>query len=243
MGPTLDTLRELQQVELQIVDIRSQLAARERRVQAQNAKRQAALEALEKERAELTRVQIDLDELDLDLKSRTVSADRLREHLNAVKTNKEYAAVLSQLNTEKSDATRVESQALQKLEGIDIKKALVAECLQAEQKAEQLLENAKTQLEQTRTSFAERLDGLDRQRATVAAKLEPGTATLFDRLSERYEGEVVAKILRTHPRRDEFICEGCNMGLTAEIASALLTRDDVKTCKNCGRILFIEKGT
>ena len=32
MGPTLDTLRELQQIELQIVDIRSQLAARERRV-------------------------------------------------------------------------------------------------------------------------------------------------------------------------------------------------------------------
>ena len=209
MGPTLDTLRELQQVELQIVDIRSQLEARERRVRAQNAKRQAALEALEKEREELTRVQIDLDELDLDLKSRTASTNRLREHLNTVKTNKEYAAVLSQLNTEKSDATRVEGHALEKLEGIEIKKGLDAECLQAEQKADQVMEKAKAQLEQTRSSFAERLDGLDRQRTVVANQLDAGIVALFDRLSERYEGEVLAKILRTHPRRDEFMCHRC----------------------------------
>ena len=77
----------------------------------------------------------------------------------------------------------------------------------------------------------------------AAEQTEPSTIVLFDRLSERYEGDVMAGIERTHPRRDEFICGGCHMTLSAELANALMVRDDVLTCKNCGRILHIEKGT
>ncbi len=243
MGATLQTLLELQQVELQIVDIRGQLAARERRVRAQRGKLEAAREVLRNERDELRHSQARIDELDLELKSRTESANRLREHLNTVKTNKEYAAVLSQLNTEKADATRLEGRALELMGGLETKKGTVAEHEKAEEVAAARLQDAQDQLERTRESFGARLAALEKQRGETATQVGAQAATLFDRVSERYDGEVMAKIVRTHPRRDEFICDGCNMNLTAEIASALMTRDEVRTCRSCGRILYIEKGT
>ncbi len=243
MGATLQTLLELQDIELQIVDIRGQLAARERRVRAQENRLQEARGALQTERDELRRSQAVVDELDLELKTRTEHANRLREHLNTVKTNKEYAAVLSQLNTEKADASRLEGRALELMGGLEARKGGVTEHAEAARRAQTRLDDSQAQLEQTCKSFTPRLEALEKQRREIAERLDGRALTLFERVSERYDGEVLAQVVRTHPRRDEFICDGCHMGLSAEVANALLTRDEVRTCQSCGRILHIEKGT
>ena len=43
-----------------------------------------------------------------------------------------------------------------------------------------------------------------------------------------------------NPKRDEFICGGCNMAVTLETVNSLRTRDEVVQCNICGRILFFE---
>ena len=72
---------------------------------------------------------------------------------------------------------------------------------------------------------------------------EPKIITLFNRLSQRYEGEVLAEVERTNPRRDEFLCAGCHMSLRVEVANMLKSRDEIVTCKSCGRVLFMHKDT
>jgi predicted nucleic acid-binding Zn-ribbon protein len=39
----------------------------------------------------------------------------------------------------------------------------------------------------------------------------------------------------------EYVCGGCYMSLTAEHANALRTRDELRFCDNCGRILYLEE--
>ncbi len=243
MGATLESLRVLQDIELQIVDIRRQVAARQRSVKRQTAKARSAEEAVGAAREDLKHSQAEVDSLDLDLKSRNESIARLRDNLNTVKTNKEYAAVLSQLNTEKAEVSRMETRAYQLMEALEGKKRVIAEQDDQVRQEEARLEDFKAQLARAEHSFAERLKGLEEQRAEAAGRLDAKSLKLFNRVSERYEGEVMAQVVRTHPRRDEFICDGCNMSLAAERANALLTRDEVITCDNCGRILYIDKGT
>lgn len=243
MGATLEALLALQDVELQIVDIRRQLAAKQRSVKRQTAKLRATQEELAAAQEELKRSQMDQDALDLDLKSRNAQVNRLRENLNSVKTNKEYAAVLSQLNTDKADLNKLEQRAFQTLETIESRKQQLAEQQQAVEQETARLKNLEGQYEQSRGSFSQRLEELQAERSTAAEKLDSQTLSLFERVSERYEGEAMAKLVRVHPRRDDFVCDGCQMSLAAERANALMTRDDVITCDNCGRILFIEPGT
>ncbi len=243
MGSTLEALLELRDIELQIVDIRRQLARKERLVKRQSARLRAVGEKLATERETLRRTQMDVDELDLDLKGRTAQVNRMREHLNTVRTNKEYAAVLAQLNTEKADASRLETRALQMMETVEARRQVVGGLEEEERSETARLGDLQAQSDQAHSTFAGKLDELRQQRDEAAGKLPGDVAQLFDRLSERYEGEATAPIERTHPRRDEFTCGGCYMSLSAESANAAMVRDDIITCRNCGRILYIEKGT
>ncbi len=243
MGAMLDALLALQDIELQVVDIRRQLAARQRNVKQQAARLRAAEETLAAERAEFKRTQVQMDDVDVDLKSRSAHISRLRDNLNTVRTNKEYAAVLSQLNNEKADVTRLESRAFELLAAVEARKKAVAEHEEAVQHEAQRVAALESQVAHAQTSFTDRLAALERQRAAAGRDLDAKALELFNRISERYDGEVMARVVQMHPRRQEYLCEGCNMSLAAERANALLTRDEVITCDNCGRILHMPKGT
>ncbi|MBU0618277.1 MAG: hypothetical protein KKI02_11205 [Planctomycetes bacterium] len=243
MGAELQALFALQDIELQIVDICRQLERKKRQVKAQHHKLQATRETIEAERLSVRKSQSEFDTLDLDIKGRSANIDRLREHLNTVRTNKEYAAVLARMNNEKADVSRLETRALQIMQSVEARKQELARDEQAEATETERLEDLQAQFEQAQHSFAGRLERLQKQRDEATAQIEPKTITLFDRLSERYEGEVLAEVERTNPRRDEFICTGCHMSLRVEVANMLKSRDEIVTCKSCGRILFMHKDT
>lgn len=242
MGAKLEALLELQQIEQQIVDIRRQLARKHRLVKRQSKSVRELQESLESEKHDLKRAQMQVDEVDLELKGRNANVTRLREQLNLVKTNKEYAAVLAELNNEKADVKRLEDRAYELMAGMEARKEGLAARKASEQSELQRLEDLKQQAGQTDASFAPTLKELEAKREKAIELLDAETQKLFSRLSERYEGEVLAEVDRAHPRRDEFTCGGCYMSVSAEAVNTLLVKDEVVTCPNCGRILYAEKG-
>jgi predicted nucleic acid-binding Zn-ribbon protein len=243
MGAMLQALFALQDIELQIVDIRRELKRKQRQVAAQKRKLATARETTENERSSIQRSQADFDELDVDIKGRGTNITRLREHLNTVRTNKDYAAVMAKLNNEKADVSRLETRALEIMQSIEARKQALSEHQQAESVEAGRLADLEAQLKQVGESFSGRLEQLEAQREQAAAEIDQKALTLFDRLSERYEGEVMAEVERPNPRRDEFICAGCHMSLRVEVANTLKSRDEIVTCKSCGRILFMKKDT
>ena len=50
----------------------------------------------------------------------------------------------------------------------------------------------------------------------------------------------MAAVSRLRPKRDDYTCEGCNMGVTLEIVNSLQTRDEIQLCGVCRRILYLE---
>lgn len=242
MGATLDALRDLQNVESQIADIRRQLAQKESFVAAQEKKLAQIQSEIKSERESLLAAQKDADRLDLDLKTKSAHVEKLREQLNGVRTNKEYAAVLSQLNTDRTDLSKIEAATLEKMDLVEKLKTAMAAREQAGHDQHARLENARKQLEEARRSFSERLNALTKDRGTVAARLDAKVRDLFNKVSERHEGEAMALLRRVHPRRDDFVCDGCNMSVTADRFNSLKTRDEVQCCSSCGRILYVETG-
>lgn len=243
MGAQLQALLSLQDIEYQIVDIERQLKRKERQVAAQQQRLDAAKQAAESKKEAMQRSQMEFDRLDVEVKGRTEEINKLRDHLNSVRTNKEYAAVLAQLNNEKADVTRLEQRAMELMGSVEQLKSEF-DGTQSQQREElERLEDLQAQYEKARGGFEDRLKQLEAQRNEAAAVVEASVLQLFDRLSERYDGEVLAEVERPNPRLDEFVCTGCHMMLRPEIANALKTKDDVITCKTCGRILHIQQHT
>lgn len=240
MGATLNVLRELQDIELQIVDVRRQIERKAKQVTETERRLAELRKALESEHQQMLQAQREADLMDLDLKARGAHVLKLRDQLNSSRTNKEYAATLAQLNTERADTAKLEGAALEQMERVEKLRTAVREREEGERKLQGQLEALRQAHTETGQYFAERLAKLTEQRDTIAARLDPRDRTLFARTSERFNGEAMAKLVRVHPRRDEFCCDGCNMSVSAERFNSLRTRDEVQTCSSCGRILYIE---
>lgn len=240
MGATLDALHRLQEVELQIADIRRGIQ-RKARATAQHERQLAELEARHKtEHAEIRSTQMEADRLDLDVKSREADIAKLRASLQLTKTNKEYSALLTQLNTIKADSGKVEERVLTLLTQIDAKKKTLAEIdvLRAAEVAR--LEEIRATVRDAEAASKSRLDALMAEREKAATSVPPRALDLFNRISQKNDGTAMARVARTHPKRSEYACDGCNMSINIEQVNAILSRDEAITCNNCGCILYCD---
>lgn len=181
-----------------------------------------------------------LDSLSLDVTMREEALGKHRQALNKAKTNKEYAAILSAMNTEKADNTKLESGVLQLMEELQ---KLKAEGAAIETEKAKLLEQTGAAEEALKAFDAEskgERDELQTGRAAFTSKLTAAAIDIFDRVAQRHEGEAMAPVTKLRPKRDEWACGGCNMKVALDIINALQTRDDIMLCNVCGRILYLE---
>jgi predicted nucleic acid-binding Zn-ribbon protein len=241
MGKTLSALLQLQRVERQLVEVKSRLRMRENAVAVQQRKIDQLRGDWEELNAKRLERRKDADRCELDLRHREQKVTELRGVLNTAKTNKEYAAVLTQINTIKADNTKIEDQALRAMADLD---AIQAEA----DKTQQKMDAEQARLAQIKSSSAaeiDRLSGmmadLSAKRAEAAAEVPPAELALFERIAEKLGGDAMAaiEIEGDRPPHD-YVCGGCFMSLNAEHANALRTRDEVRTCDSCGRILYLE---
>ena len=238
MGATLDSLHALQEIELQLAEIRDKGDAKRRmvRVQKRALEKQDALNA-EKE-AGLLANQMEIDRIELDVKSKEQTLAKHREGLNRAKTNKEYAAILTALNTEKADNAKQESRQLQLLAEQDRLRA-DGETTHAER--DRIAERLRTMEEKLEAYLKEKqpkMARLESARDGAAADLNPSILDIFRRAAERHSGEAMAEIVLQDAKRDIYACGGCNMRLTLQQAIGVRARDGIEMCGSCGKILY-----
>jgi predicted nucleic acid-binding Zn-ribbon protein len=241
MGPVLNGLIKLQSVENRLRIEKSKLTRCRRNVVIQENQIRSLQNALEakKEEVQLSRVQF--DRLELELKSRDESIARLRASLNTAKTNKEYAAVLTQLNTTKADNSKIEAQSLELLKSIEADETECKEIQNQIDEQKQHLEQLRTEAEVMASKLQAEIDKIQAEWNEVAKTIPEKPLEIFKRVTETYDGQAVALIEQQDAKKGVFSCGGCFMGLTAECVNLLMTKDDIIRCPNCTRILVLSE--
>ncbi len=240
MRETLEALHRLQAVERRLATLRRESEAKARRVEYHQRQVKTADEKLKASHDTVRERQVKLDALQLDVAAREESINKHRQALNKVRTNKEYAAVLTAMNTEKADNAKLETQILQLMDEVQ---GLQDEAAGVEAKKAGLLEEvarAEQALRTLETGSRRQYKGLHAERDEYADKVPPSALTTFTRVADHHDGEAIVPVHKLHPKRDEYGCSGCNMKVTLEIVNALQTRDEIQVCKVCGRILYLE---
>ena len=241
MGRTLEALHSLQVVELQLARLRQERETKARRVQIHQRRVRKAEEKLQGSQALILQRQKQLDALQLEIAAREEVVDKHRQGLNRAKTNKEYAAILTAMNTEKADNAKLENDVIKLMDEIQ---ALSDGTTGIEAERTKVLEDVARAEEELR-AFEERSreqqDELQSKRDECAERLEPSTLISFNRVAKHHDGEAMAPVQKLHPKRDEYVCSGCHMKVALEVVNALQTRDEIQICKVCGRIHYLEE--
>ncbi len=241
MGATLEALHNLQTTQRKLSALQSKIESKERTARTHQKKAALLEQEIARKKEEIKQQQLAMARLELDIKSREAEIAKHREALNRSKTNKEYAALLTQINLSKADTTKLEDQLLEMMGRLEQYRTQESEFRVLKDREQELLETHTKEVDKFKEGTRAELEMLEAQRVEVASKVPASALQVFERTSERHDGEAMALVVQPHPKRQELMCEGCNMSVTLEQYVSLQGRDEVQLCNSCGRILYVEK--
>ena len=163
-----------------------------------------------------------------DLENR-IARSKIR--MNEVKTNKEYQAILREIDDFKSEIRRREDEALEVMEQIE---SVTRELKTLEREFEvhkARLEADRKILEEESERLKERLGQLDAVAAEIRAKIEPTLLKRCDSLLARQSGVAVAPV-------EAGTCKICHLNIPPQKFIELQKDEAIMQCPHCHRFLF-----
>jgi uncharacterized protein len=239
MGPVLNGLMKLQSVENRLRVEKSKLTRCRRNVIIQENLIRSLQNAFEAKKEEIQLTKVQASRLELELKSTDQTVAKLRASLNSARTNKEYAALLTQLNTIKADNSKVETQALELLKDVETDELECQEIQKQIDEQKQTLEQTRKDNESLAAKYEKEIAAIQVEWDQVSENIPPRPLEIFKRVAETYDGEAVAFIEKQESNASTYSCGGCFMKVPAENVNLLMTKDDIIRCPNCTRILVL----
>jgi uncharacterized protein len=230
MNPDLEGLVRLQQVESDIRRIQAQLAQVPKRkaeleaaLAAERARLEAARQALDGSQKSRRRYEGELQDLE-------TKRSRYKGQLMEVKTNKEYTAMLHEIEGVEREIRGREDQILGEMEKAE---ALVAEVKREEELTKVAQDKHRSEvatLDQEAGRLGQEADRLGREREQVASRIPTEALELFQRVA-RVRGVAVAEA-------KDGMCQLCHLKLRPQMYVDLKHNEVITQCPACNRILF-----
>lgn len=240
MGPILRGLIKLQGVENRLRAAKTKLARCRRSVLFQENQLRALQSGLEAKKEEIKLTSLQIARLELDLKGRDEQIGKLRSQLNLARTNKEYSALLTELNTAKADDSKLETQVLELMKNKEADEAACEEIKQQIEEQKAKVEEVRKDSEVKAVELEKDVEEIQQEWNAAIQGIPVDALRIFERVAETYDGEAMAEIEQPQDN-GAYSCGGCYMGIPAEVVNILSgARDDIIRCTSCTRILYLK---
>ena len=236
MNPDLRNLIALQDLELQIASLQnltSDIPNKIQNLENELERVQSSYQERVEHSKELSNRRRALEgEVDL----LQVKLSRLKEQLMAVKTNKEYTAMLHEIQAAEERIRSEEDKILEIMEETEGKEneLKIAEQEMLNQSAE-LKERIRKTQESAPTMESELLK-LNDEKVTIESQIEAELLSRYRRIADARKGVGLAEA------KDE-LCSACHVRIRPQMYAELLRTETIHVCDSCSRILFSRDGS
>ncbi|KAA0216030.1 MAG: hypothetical protein DYG94_10090 [Leptolyngbya sp. PLA3] len=166
----------------------------------------------------------------------------LRERMNQAKTNKEYKALLTEVNTFKERRGSLDDNELGHLEKVEKLETQLVELEVAHAERLKLREVAQQDRQKREDEIRDRLEDLKRQRAELVADVPADVLQVYERLLAERGDDAMAPLEVVDRKRHEYICGSSMMSVPMETAMSLLS-GKLTLSPNDGCILYLTEET
>jgi uncharacterized protein len=158
---------------------------------------------------------------------------KTKERMLEVKNNKEYQAMLKEIEIAESSRGEIETQIIALLDELDKLSVLV-------KKDEEILKQSRNKYEQEKKAIEDDLNAVDTDVANWEQKridLQKGVPdellVRYERIKKRNKGVGVTSVWKS-------VCNGCHMNIPPQLYNELQKSDDLLSCPNCNRIMYFQ---
>jgi len=229
----LELLWELQKIDLTLKRIKEERDRFPKEIKKLDERQNIEKEKIQKEREKMESLEKERRQKEKHLNAEQEKIKRTEGRMFEVKTNKEYQALLTEIEGIKEATSREEEEILQILEEID---ELKKDFLKREKEVTTNLEK----IDREKKKIQEKMDQGDglwkeqkERRELLSKRLESGLFKLYNTLKEKRQGVGVVNV------RDE-TCQGCFMNIPPQMFIEVQKYKSLIRCPNCNRILYWE---
>jgi len=170
-------------------------------------------------------------ELEAKLKKGLDILNKAKDRLGEVKTNKEYQAILKEIENGEVKNSEIETEIIFLLEEIDKSKTN----LQVEEKAKEQYEHQyqieKLKLKNDIDSLDEKILACTEQYHRLIENIPKDLIKRYEMIKAQNNGTAVVSVWKG-------VCGGCHMNIPPQLYNELQKSDDLFSCPNCNRIIY-----
>jgi uncharacterized protein len=228
----LDTLIELQGHDSKIASLEAEAARLPKQIEAIQASLAEAKKTVDAFKTKIDQTRKDLRAKEKDLEVHAAKRAKEEARLYEVKTNKEYSAVLLEIEEVKQIKAKTEEEILSLME---MQERLAVDVKEAEGRLKTREEQARQDEGVVRGKLAkveQELAVVRAERASRARELPAALLASYDRIMKARAGTAVASVGANG------ICGGCRMSIRPQALLELRNATGLMTCESCGRYLY-----
>lgn len=181
----------------------------------------STVEELKKERRKVER---ELEEIDLKLKK-----SKLR--LNEVKSNREYQAVLKEIEDLKDLTFQKEETVIKWMEEIEIQEKKCADNTVRREESQEEYKSKEKAFSQRIRELDKEVQSLNEKRVQLSPNLDEDLLRRYNGLRSHLKGRVVVPVI-------EGVCQECHLGIPPQQYNELIKGDSMQSCPHCSRIIY-----
>ncbi len=193
---------------------------------------------IEEAKAKLAEAKLSLEEtrvrqkqLELEIKTHESHLQKYQQQMMSIKTNKEYDALVAEIDAVKLGMSNSETELIQAIERSE---TLEKEIVELGEKSAQVEENNTRQLQilqEKIDSIGETMSSKESDRGAIISSMPRSTLSVYERVRRGKGGQAVVVVKKR-------ACGACFKALTPKKIQDVKRGDRVFTCDHCGAIIY-----
>ena len=169
--------------------------------------------------------------LEGDVESFKDKLSKYKTQLMEVKTNKEYQAMLHEIENTNQEIRTIEDQILEQMMKVEESEQQLGEAKQKLSTQESLLSKKRDELESSGLKIQGNIDQLKDEKDQLEKQIQ-------DELLQQYKKIALARNQIALAEAKNQSCQACHVRLRPQLFNEIKTNQKIITCESCNRILY-----
>lgn len=232
----LDILLRLQEVDAQAYKLNAEKEAKPDEIKKLKDSLESEKTALSEAETNLKNKQLKRKEKEVELGTKEEQIKKLQAQLYQIKTNKEYTAMLHEIEGKKADNSLLEEEILRLMEEVDKAAAKVEE---EKKRFQEVSGDVDAEIKKVDTRVEEidnMLTELKKKREEITPTVNPKILKNYEKILNGRDGLALVEVVND-------ACGGCYMNLPPQVINQIKMLDHIICCESCQRMLYIKDET
>jgi len=230
----LQQLVDLQKMDDEISECRNILTNIPRQLDSARGELEEKKNILKVVMDEIERLQKERKSLEQEVQSENDHMAKAKIKLPAVKTNKEYTAILTEVDAIKEKVSKIEDKELEIMEILEIKSKEVPSVEKKCKEEDEHFNAYRQKKENEEKRVKQELEGLEIKRKNLSDLVDTVILKRYQKIFDFREGRAVAGLR-------ENICQGCFQQVLPQMVIEVKVGEKIHQCEGCMRFLFWEE--